>query len=478
MRSLAAGFLYGGGHSYLQIGIGSPQTTVSGAHVAGSTILTVAASTLIEPGKVYQIRAADAANREFVQTPRNADTSGTTVPLLYPLAHAHADGEVVFDPSLLPGERLARMLGNPTFYANHSVSGAILAKGGVPTSQGGYNAVMQTWPLPANNTGATSEPSPGVNLFLWGLNDVGDAAITSAGTTAIYQAWRQAMRSVLSRVSLSLLYEAETSFSTSAINTTFTNAAGSAGTNGGSWSVTSSTLQNSGTGYRSTAATGDKLIHSLPAGWAGPAGSTARCVDICFLGNYVGGSFPASTIDFTVDGVAAYPVGSNASGAYGASNKFSTVDQNPAYYGTAVPCTARLLVTPTGSAQTIVASAGAGGMAVDWIGYEADNSMPTIWVNTSATPGATAQTIAAIPTLNTTSQAILAEFTGTAVGSSTMAYADVYTVMSPAGSPVTKYWTSSVDSTHPNTLGDSIIAEEAFKSFQRLPLTIHERSNL
>lgn len=473
IKSLAAGYVYAYGHSYTQISPGVVQSTVSGAHVAGSDVITIADSTTLEAGKVYQLRAADAANREFIEIPRNADVTGTTVKLLYPLAHDHANAEVIFDPSQLLGERLSRMLGNPTYYQNRGVSGATLVKGGVPTSQGGYNAVMQLHPRPGNVTGANTEPVSGINLCIWGLNDLADANITAAGVTAINQAWRQAMRAVLARFSLSLLYEAETAFSTTSILTTFCASGGSAGTNGGGWSTVSSTAQNSGTGYRKTSTTGDKLIHSLPAGWAGPAGSDARAVDICFLGNYVGGSFPASEISFTVDGVAAYPVGSNTAGAYTSGNKFTTVDQNPATFATAVPCVARLMVTPTGAAQEIVASAGVGGMSVDWIGYEADNPQPTIWAGTCATPGSTAGTIAAIPGLNAVSVAVIAEFT-----SSLIAYVDLYTTMSPAGVAVPSYWTTSVDLVHPNTAGSGVMAQEMFKSFQRLPLTIGQRANL
>lgn len=474
IKSLAAGYLYGYGHSFLQISPGIPSTTVSGAHVAGSTVLTVAATGTIEAGKIYQLRASDAANREFVEIPRNADVTGTTVALAYPMAHAHANGEEVIDPAPLAGERLGRMLGNPTYYSNRAVSGASLVKGGVPTTQGGYNAVLQLHPKPSNSTGAYTECVAGTNLAVWGLNDVSDANLTAVGSAApIYQAWRQAMRSVLARWNLSLLYDAETAFSTTAILTTFTDSAGTFGTNGGGWSTVSSTAGNSGTGYRKTSATGDKLIHNLAAGWAGPAGSAARYVDISFLGNYVGGSIPASQISFTVDGVAAYPVGSNASGAYSGSNLFSTVDQNPATFGTPVPCTARLLVTPTGSAQQIVASAGAGGMAVDWIGYEANVSAPVVWANCCATPGSTAQTVAAIPGLNTVSQAVVAEFS-----SALFAYVDLYTAMSPAGDPVDAYWTNTVDTTHPNTIGSRAMAVEMFKSFQRLPFSIESRANL
>lgn len=473
VKSLAAGYLLGYGHSFLQISPGIPSTTVSGAHVAGATVLTVAATGTIEAGKIYQLRAADAANREFVEIPRNADVTGTTVALAYPLAHAHANGEEVIDPAPLAGERLGRMLGNPTYYSNRAVSGAALAKGGVPTTQGGYNAVLQLHPKPSNSTGAYTEVVAGVNIGLWGLNDVSDANLTAAGSTAIYQAWRQAMRSVLARWNLSLLYDAETAFSTTSILTTFTSSGGSFGTNGGSWSITSTTAGNSGTGYRQTSATGDKIIHNLAAGWAGAAGSAARYVDVCFVGNYVGGSIPASQISFTVDGTTVYPVGSNASGAYSASNLFSTVDQNPAVHGTAVPCTARLLVTPTGSAQQIVASAGVGGMAVDWIGYEANVSAPVVWVNCCATPGSTAQTIAAIPGLNTVSTAVLAEFS-----SALYANPDIYTAMSPAGVPVTAYWSTTVDTTHPNTIGSRVMAVEMFKSFQRLPFSIESRANL
>lgn len=399
--------------------------------------------------------------------------SGTTVRLCDPLAHDHANGEEVIDPAQLTGERLGRMLGNAQFRTNRAVSGAALVKGGVPTVQGGFNAPFQLHPKPAQVVGAYTECAVGTNLCMWGLNDVSDANLTAAGSTAIYQAWRQAMRAVLARFSLSLMWEGEAAFSPSATNTTYTSSGGSAGTNGGSWAVTSTTAGNSGTGYRSTTATGDKVIHSLPAGWAGPAGSPARYVDICFLGNYVGGSIPASQISFTVDGVAAYPVGSNASGAYSVSNPFSTVDQNPAVFGTAVPCVARLLVTPTGNAQTIVASAGAGGMAVDWVGYEANQTAPVVWAGVCTTPGATAQTTAAIPGLNTVSQAVIAEFS-----SPLICYVDMYTALSPAGVPVAAYWTNSVDTTHPNTVGARAMATEMFKAFQRLPFTVEARANL
>ena len=463
IKSLAAGSLAAWGHSYLQLCTGTPTTTLSAAITAGDDVINVASTTLLKPGATYQIRDATASLREEFTVPRNADITSTAVQLGAPLAHAHNSGTTVVDQTQICGQRLQRMLGNPVVYRNYGVSGASMCIGGDPNTQAGFSAVFQLAALPTNIQAAHTEPVAGVNLCVYGLNDVGDVRLTAAGSTAVLAAYRHAMRSVLARFNLGLYYDATTAFPATAINTTF---AGS-----GAWSTVTDAAGN----YKTNTSSVATITHALPSNWGGPTGTGGqqRFVDVCLVGNYVGGSIAASIPTFTVDGVTVYPTGSNAAGAYSGSNQFTTIAQNPATFGTALPCVARIPITPTGGAQTLTITSGTGGISCYWIGYEADYCMPTIWTNVCCTPDTTTQQRTAIPLLNAVGTAIIAEF-----GSSLIAQADIYSVLSPGGVPDTQYWTTSIDGTHPNTWGNAAMAKEQFLSFQRLPLTILERANL
>jgi len=459
-RPTVAGIGWGFGHSIANIGSGARTATLSGAHSAGDDVLTVATAGTLSPGK-WRIRESGDQNSEHVFIAEGTDCTGTVVKITTPLANAHANGVTVVDPAPYCGERIGRMLAAD--YRNRAISGSTLCKAGAPGSStyGGFNRPLRELPAPPGLSGASTSPAPGFLFELIGLNDDGDANLTAAGAAAIHEAFRHAMRAVLARAALGRLFESETAFPASSIFTTFA----------GTWATVLSTTQNTGTGYESGVGT---ITHALPASWAGPAGSPTRCVGFGFIGNYVGGGFAASEITFTLDGDTVHPIGSNAAGPYSASNPFTTVDQSPAILGTGIPCVARIPVTPTGGAQTIVATTGAGGACLDWIGWEADFIMPTIWPNVFVTPGCTAQQTAAIPLLNAVIDAVAAEF-----DSPYICVPDLYEALSPGGVPASSsYWNTAIDTTHPDVRGHQRIAEVCVEAFQALDLTIAQKASL
>lgn len=458
-RPTVAGIMPGFGHSMANIGPGARTAALSGQHYAGDDVLVVATAGSLAPGK-WRIRESGDQTSEHVTIAPDVDCSGTVVKITSPLVNDHANGVTVVDPAPYCGERIGRMLSAD--YRNRAISGSTLCKAGAPgtANYGGFNRPLRELPVPPGASGASTSPAPGLFFLFTLLNDFGDANLTAAGSTKIINAARHALRALLARAMTGRLFESETAFPASSIYTTFT----------GTFATVNSTTQNTGTGYESGAGT---ITHTPPAGWAGPAGSPTRCVDFGWIANYEGGGFAASEIHFTVDGTEVYPIGSNSTGPYSASNPFTTVDQNPATFGTGLATVARIPVTPTGGSQTIVATTGAGGACFDWVGWEADFIMPTILPNVFVTPGCTAQQKTAIPLMNTALQAVVDEF-----DSPYICVPDLYTALSPAGVPG-DFWNTAVDTTHVDAArGHLKIAEVCVEAFQALSLPIAQKASL
>jgi hypothetical protein len=451
-------------HSYAVVTTQQPTTTLAIDAPAGAGSFDVASTSVLQEGHSYTlVRTGDYQNGEVVTIRK---ITGTTVTLECPLSLAKVTGDRLQDHSFMSARRLSKMLGSAPQFVNRGVGGAKLCLGGAPTSQGGFNAVMQLHVTPP---GVYGEPSPGLNVTIWGLNDIGTSVITNSGggqtgINNIVESARHAYRAVQSRFNLCTLYEADIAFPSLSINTTF---AGS-----GSWTNATGTSYNTGSGWKQNTSSGATMSHALPES-ATTNGVTSRIVAFCFLGDVSGGStVPTSTIDFTIDGVAAYPIGGNSSGDYSATNKFSTAAQQAAGFTTPLPCVARFATD--GAAHTIVATSGTGGIAVDWIGYESTTCAPTIHTNIAVTPGALATTTeTAIPYWNTMLEEVVAEF-----DSPYVKIADMYTGISPAGVPNAQCWTTSLDPTHPNTYGNKLIAVEMYKAYNRMPFSNAVGANL
>lgn len=451
-------------HSFGVIAVQSPSTTLATDAPAGDGSFDVASTSVLQEGHTYTLRRnGDYQNPEVITIRK---ITGTTVTLECPLSLSKVTGDRLVDHSFMSAQRLSKMLGSAPQFANRGVGGAITSQGGSPSSAGGFNAVMRLHPTPP---GVYGEPSPGLNLTLWGLNDLGTTPITNSGgglsgIANIVEAGRQTIRAVQARFNLAVLYEADIAFPNLAINTTF---AGS-----GSWTRPTGTTYNTGVGWIQNTSAGATMSHALPES-ASAIGITSRIIDFCFLGDKPGGStVPTGVIDFTIDGVAAYPIGGNSAGAYSATNKFSTAGQQAAAFNTPLPCVARFALD--GAAHTIVATSNTGGIAVDWIGYEADECAPTIHTNVCNTPasdGSTTET--GIPYWNTMLEEVVAEF-----DSDKIKIADMYNALSPNSVPVTRCWTTGLDGTHPNTYGNKLIAEAMYEAYTEIPINNSIGANL
>ncbi len=445
------------GHSFTQITVLQPSTTLASAVSAGEGAIEVASILPLQVDHNYTL--CDALSYQNGENVWIKNISGTTVTFRDPLNRDRASGALLLDHSYMCGRRFAKMIGSPPQFTNRGVGGASLCQGGVPTSAGGFNAVWQLHPKPPNVYG---DPSAGVNVTLWGINDISATHITDSGggqtgIDAIVEAGRHAYRAVQARFNLVVLYEAETAFSASAINTTF---AGS-----GSWVVQTGSTFNTGTGYRTNTSSGATVTHALPES-VSTFGVTDRIIDFCFIADETGGTTtPGSTITFTIDGTEVFPIGGNSSGPYSASNRFSTSPGTQASgFNTQLPCVARLQTD--GAAHSIVATAGTGGMTLDWIGYEADYCSPTIHTNVCVTPSVVgAPSEDAVPYWNTMLEEVVAEF-----DSPFVKIADMYTALSPGDVPSLRSWNTSLDGTHPNIYGNSLIAQEMYKAYNRMPI--------
>lgn len=457
------------GHSFQRLGGGPRVTALVGAHAAGAGSIAIRTGTATDPGndawveagETWEIRDAAVNKTEYVTVQQCADmTSSTPRPLLSPLIYAHADGTVVQDPSVLWGWRLAGMLGAQ--YFNRAVAGAALLIAGAPGSAqaGGVTAVNQRHP-----TGSQQALSPnseaGLMTCLWGVNDASAANIASAGESALVAAWKLAVRFVLSRSQCALVFDCSTPFPAGAINTSF---------GGGGWAVVGGPAGpvrtfNQGNGYNATANNNATVTHTLPVGW-GTTGTT-RIVTMCMVGKNVGGAIPSSQWSFTLDGQPITPIGYEAT-------PFTTVNVNPNIVGVGpLPVVARFRVPVTGVAQTLVATTGVGGGAIDWIGFEADYPMPTAFGLHPNTPGAVAETTSCLQAFNAATRAVRAEFS-----TPWIALPDLWTAMSPGGVCNPIYWTPAVDNTHPNSLGNNAIAGVFWNALGSLGLNIYERASM
>lgn len=319
---------------------------------------------------------------------------------------------------------------------NNGIGGSLLIRGN-GTAQGGAGALLQVLsPSVVRNFGMKAyPPTMGPVLTAWGLNDFTDA-ITNNGVdlAAVLAAWRAAVRASIAHVQASLLLQSE--------DATIT-VLGGAG-----WATFGSVGINSGAGYSQSATAGVTVTITLPATFVG------GYVDLGFVTNRVGGATPASAIGFTIDGQAVNPIGYPAG--------FSTVDVNPTVIATSGTAVARFLLTP--GAHTIVATAGAGGMAYDRLTFEATPPRPILWGNIARTPNCTATQLAAIAQANAATAAVLAEFPPGIVSL-------VDTDAALGNNP-----NNFSDGTHPNDLGHLLLAGSYADAWTAFPLSAAGRA--
>lgn len=389
-----------------------------------------------------------------------------------PLGHSY--NTIGAPPDRMFNNRLAFALGGAPIY-QLGIGGATLVLGEQTAGKksGGWVTLAQNM-LRVTNPALSAPsiaPQPFVAAVTTGLNDVSQiAAMTGSPTTGnqktAIDCYIDVQRATLAYMSSGVFLEAETAFSPSAILTTFTNAAGSAGTNGGSWTAPTGTTGNSGAGWRQTSATGDKCIH-------GPTtiGSTAelgnvRYVDMFFLCSGFGATVPGSVITFTDEnGTQIYPEG------YPSGTPFDTSTVRPQYatIGFTTPYwkVARFKVA-AGAGRQVIASAGVGGMTVDCITYEADFPPPILWHNIARTPGIAGNSaqLAVIDAINAKTPLICAEFKTPFIRHLDLDACLKY------GDPGNVYgmWNVGVDVTHPGEPGQRAIAGMDYDSLATMPL--------
>jgi hypothetical protein len=450
----------GYGHSFTVITVNHPSTTISTAVAVGATTLTLASAATIQRYHRYTIRdAASYQNPEEV-TVIDVNTTTNVVTLASPITTARAStGALFIDPSFNLMQRFAKMAGDPSQFTNRGIGGGVLIRGGSTTAQGGFNTVMRLHPVPPG----VGDPSPGLNLCVWGTNDLGTINGTTVTSLALQEACRHTARAVQARFNLTKLFEAETPFPDGAILTNFNPQV----------TASTGTTQNSGTGWRTIGA-GGVITHSLAAT---TDATLPRYVDFCFL---AGGGLAGGQINFAVDGVPVYPVGGTASAvggavtAFSAANPFSTAASitPPIASATAIPCVARIRINDL-NAHSITATC-VSGAALDWIGYEADYPSPSIWTNICVTPGIYdgngsrpyAQMLPDIQGWNTMLQQVVDEFASTH-----LAVVDMYTALSPGAVPIARAWTKALDFTHPNTFGNGLVAQAMYRAYSGLALS-------
>lgn len=305
-------------------------------------------------------------------------------------------------------ERLAGML--HADLTVHHISGSCLIDSGVYA--GGWVHMAHSVGHPHNNFDEDDyQPQRGAWCLVDGINDINTYA---ASTTEFPACYSDVLRATISWLSLGAAWSHYTTAGQSNPAGSFANVNNAfspgqspeisyrySGSNGAQWSITTD-----------------------PAA----AGHT---IALYFLCNKNGGSFAASTITFTVDGVATEPIG------------YEGVDfDTDAVLPSAAPgngwMVARFALDDDDAAHTVVATAGAGGMSY-W-GYGVEAPRPGIVANI-ARPLDAAYTNGAndtlVETVNTAIETVVAEFGAPVV------VVDIDTIMGKAAA-------SYDDNIHPN----------------------------
>ena len=319
---------------------------------------------------------------------------------------------------------------------DRSISGSKFINGN-PGTNCGYATMMQNILASAARTLSYKvfTPNLGVVMLLEALNSLSDSVTNTGVDTALaVSAWGHAVRSMTSRAQLSALIE-----STAGAPITLGGA--------GSWSTFASTNQNSGTGYSQNSSSGATVTVVTPSDWKG------GILVLGFVGNRVGGTVPASDIAFTVDAVAAHPIGY--------PNTFTTKDVAPSTGTGAQYVVARFQLTP--GAHTIVATSGTGGIAFDCIWVESDTPRPCVWGGQPRTPGSSSTTNAAVVLGNALTASILAGEFGPGVAK--------FVDLDPLLGQNPDYF---ADTVHPNDAGHAIIADAMVQAWTEMTVVDHQ----
>jgi len=329
-------------------------------------------------------------------------------------------------------QRVAGRLG--ALNRNYGQFGALLLDEFL-TSRGGYARVMQTLQVQGNVGKSLSTPytpSPGPVMCVWGHNDAADGVTSSgANLASIVAAYGHAFRSVVSVANAARQSDA---------------AASEAAFGGAGWGTTNY-LNGMYYFYKASSTTGVTLTLTLPASFRGGT------VALRMLMNKAGGAVPASTIACTVNGVPTAPIG---------------LGLNPStQLGTGTPSqimTPFRFTLPAG-ANTIVLTAGVGGMAWDGWHVEASPSRPVLWAEIPRTPGMTAQHW-------TSAQAINAAVAAIAASDFTPQQVKIVPLNSVLNNDPLLF---SPDNVHPNDSGHGKIAEAFVEAWRTFPFTSAQR---
>lgn len=318
---------------------------------------------------------------------------------------------------------------------DRSISGSKFINGN-PGTNCGYATMLQNVSPSAARTLSYKVFSPnlGLAMFLEGLNTGSDSVTNTGVDTALaVSAWKNAVRTMLSRHQVSSLYE-----STDATYITL---------GGAGWATAANTNQNSGTGYSTNSNSGRTVTVTTPSDFKGGV------LVLGFVANRVGGTVPAGPWTFTVDAAAAHPIGYPTS--------FNTADVAPTNGTSAQYMVARFQLTP--GAHTIVATTGTGGGAFDCIWMEADTPRPAVWGGQPKTPLATATTKAAVDLINAATPVIIRDEFKTGVAT----FVDLDPLLAEDDDLF-------ADGTHPNDAGHAIIADAMVQAWTEMTVVDHQ----
>ena len=226
---------------------------------------------------------------------------------------------------------------------NEMVSSSTLLESGIV--QGGWVNILQNSPPETRAYGAVAYPAMPKAVTIQDLiNDIEDFD-ADADVTQFLLAVKHCQRAMISWLLLSTFYLHNTSSTGQTYPT-------------GSFSTTTDTSRNAGASYTSSGTTGAQVRVATSANAAGLNHT------LLFLTNRTGGSLPAATITFTLDGVAAYPIG------YTSADTFTTSAINPSSVGNQGITAARFEIPDDGASHVILATAAAGGLAYNGYGVE------------------------------------------------------------------------------------------------------------
>lgn len=318
---------------------------------------------------------------------------------------------------------------------DRSISGSKFINGN-PGSNCGYATMLQNVTTSAVRPFTTKvfSPNVGIGMFIEGLNTISDLVTNTGVDTALaVSAWKNAVRTMLSRYQVSSLYE-----STDATYITL---------GGAGWATAANTNQNSGTGYSTNSNSGRTVTVTTPSGWKGGV------LVLGFVANRVGGTVPAGPWTFTVDAAAAQPIGYPTG--------FNTADAAPTNSTTAQYMVARFQLTP--GAHTIVATTGTGGGAFDCIWVEADTPRACVWGGQPKTPSASATVLAGVDLINAATPLIIAQEFKTGVAT----WVDLDPLLAADADLF-------ADGTHPNDAGHAIIADAMVQAWTEMTVVDHQ----